>query len=116
MSYMKGKDLWIECRGCGVRTLHKRAKNARCRPCHELHSEELKMPGEWINYAACRNEDPEIFFSELDGQFTDAVRVCDTCPVTSQCLNYAIDNGEKHGVFGGLTPAQRLQLTCANAS
>jgi WhiB family redox-sensing transcriptional regulator len=77
---------------------------------------KYEPPGEWLNDAACRNKDPEIFFSELGGHFTDAVRICATCPVTSQCLNHAIDNGEKYGVFGGLTPAQRLNLTRANAS
>jgi WhiB family redox-sensing transcriptional regulator len=71
-------------------------------------------PG-WADEAACRSEDPEIFFPvALDTGATSshpdvlpAVWICQKCPVTAACLKWAIDTGERHGVWGARTPAER---------
>jgi hypothetical protein len=36
-----------------------------------------------------------------------AKAVCATCDVVEECLQWAIDTGSRHGVFGGLTPKER---------
>lgn len=73
------------------------------------------MTDDWRDRAACRDADPELFFpiSELGPgarQLTEAKAVCARCPVREQCLDYALDNGLDHGVFGGTTDTERRQL------
>ena len=71
---------------------------------------------DWRHRAACRDEDPELFFpiSETGPaarQATEAKAVCARCPVREQCLRYALDNGLDHGVFGGTTERERRAVT-----
>lgn len=70
---------------------------------------------DWRESAACRDEDPELFFpiSEVGPgaeQVARAKRVCGGCPVRSECLTYALDSGLDHGIFGGTTPEERRKL------
>jgi WhiB family redox-sensing transcriptional regulator len=70
---------------------------------------------DWREHAACRDEDPELFFplSEMGPgarQADEAKAVCARCPVREQCLEYALDNGLDHGIFGGLTESERRRL------
>ncbi|HEY7594101.1 MAG TPA: WhiB family transcriptional regulator [Actinophytocola sp.] len=71
---------------------------------------------DWRHRAACRDEDPELFFPISDmgpgaRQAAEAKAVCARCPVREQCLRYALDNGLDHGVFGGTTELERRKLT-----
>ena len=63
--------------------------------------------------AACVEVDPELFFPELDSLWRVAAskRVCSECPVKSECLEYAIGNGFKDGIWGGLSPTERHRMT-----
>ena len=70
---------------------------------------------DWRQDAACRDEDPELFFpiSEVGPgarQTAQAKAVCARCPVRTQCLEYALDNGLSHGIFGGMTESDRRTL------
>ncbi|GLY64695.1 WhiB family transcriptional regulator [Amycolatopsis taiwanensis] len=70
---------------------------------------------DWRHRAACREEDPELFFpvSELGPgarQVAQAKSVCARCPVRAECLEYALENGLDHGIFGGLTEEERRQV------
>lgn len=70
---------------------------------------------DWRHGAACRDEDPELFFpiSQLGPgaqQTGRAKAVCETCPVRQECLAFAVDNGLDYGVFGGLTGDERRSL------
>jgi WhiB family redox-sensing transcriptional regulator len=70
---------------------------------------------EWWHSAACRDEDPELFFPVSNmgpgaAQTAKAKAVCARCPVREQCLRYALDNGLDHGVFGGFTEDERRDL------
>ncbi|GAA4553220.1 WhiB family transcriptional regulator [Amycolatopsis samaneae] len=74
------------------------------------------MTADWQEEAACRNEDPELFFpiSEVGPgarQTRHAQAVCARCPVRAECLSHALRNGLDHGVFGGTTAAERRALT-----
>lgn len=73
------------------------------------------MPGTWTHRAACRNEDPELFFplgygNEFTEQIDQAKAVCRECPVRDACLNAALEEAERYGFWGGLTPDERRQL------
>ena len=70
---------------------------------------------DWRQLAACRDEDPELFFpvSEMGPgarQIDHAKAVCAACPVRAHCLDYALDNALDHGIFGGTTEAERRSL------
>lgn len=65
---------------------------------------------DWRDDALCAQVDPEIFFPPKGGSSEDAKKVCTQCDVREQCLQYAIDNDEALGVWGGLTRPQRNHL------
>lgn len=60
--------------------------------------------------AACVGEDPELFFEGEPASVDTAKRVCEDCPVRTACLERALANGERYGVFGGLTADERRLL------
>ncbi len=64
----------------------------------------------WMRDAACVAADPELFFPEDGGRPYAAVRVCDGCRVRDACLDYALDDLELDGVWGGTTRSQRLRM------
>ena len=72
-------------------------------------------PGEWVNDAACARTDPEAFFPEKGETTKDAKKVCGGCRVIAECLKYALTNGERYGVFGGLSERERRRLRKAAA-
>lgn len=61
----------------------------------------------WHLDAACRGEDPALFFLDRGQSATQARAICGRCPVLEECLDYAIDEEISEGVFGGLSPRQR---------
>lgn len=58
------------------------------------------LPPAWMNQGSCQNR-PELDFTEKPGR--DEKRCCERCPVRAQCLQYAIDNEHKVGMWGGFT-------------
>lgn len=62
---------------------------------------------DWLERAACRGMDPEIFFPSQGMDGREAKAICATCPVTQECLDYAESNKERIGVFGGMTAQER---------
>lgn len=71
---------------------------------------------QWMESAACRLSDPDMFYSTADsGRFQvrevqEATSVCAICPVRMACLSWAMQNKDSHGILGGLTPQQRARL------
>ena len=65
----------------------------------------------WYDYAACRGQDPEMFFpvgvSELAQRQLQRPTVCAGCSVRSLCLEFAVLAGVEHGVWGGLGEDER---------
>lgn len=69
----------------------------------------------WMARAACRYEDPELFFpvsakSAGAAQAAEARDVCLACPVIEQCRDYALRTRQDAGIWGGLTEEQRQAL------
>ncbi len=64
----------------------------------------------WRDEALCREVDAELFFPERGGSVREAKRVCASCPVRAECLDWAITHDQRYGVWGGLTPNERMQL------
>lgn len=65
---------------------------------------------DWRPRAACRGQDPEIFYPTSGEPRRDAIIICHKCPVRTECLNEAIDFGDNHGIWGGTTPNERKNL------
>lgn len=71
----------------------------------------------WAELAACRDMGPEAFYrvatpgpgsaDRRDEAEVAAKATCARCPVRVECLEYAVANGETHGIWGGLTPEER---------
>ncbi len=72
----------------------------------------LSPPQTWTANALCTNPgaDPDWWHPDASDVQTRrlAVAICHACPVVADCLAYALaDEGELHGIWGGLTAAQR---------
>jgi WhiB family redox-sensing transcriptional regulator len=69
---------------------------------------ELRPP--WMLDAACR-EYPEVsFYAELGESLDPARAVCAGCLVRDECLDHALEKGEKFGVWGGKSPRERQAM------
>ncbi len=67
-------------------------------------------PMPWKAFAACRDMDPAIFFPGRGEPTRLAKSICAECQVRRACLQYALDNGEKYGVWGGVAEAERRRM------
>lgn len=75
---------------------------------------------DWHADAICKTVDSGIFFSEKGEEYIarSAKRVClgdeskgiEACPARERCLNWALDNDEKFGIWGGKSPRQRQNM------
>lgn len=88
-------------------------------PADRAHEGDPDDPSEllrWMDDAACRAADPDVFFPGTGESPDAAVQVCNRCPVQAACLDYAIAEGLTEGVFGGTTPKQRRSFVvgCEN--
>ena len=70
----------------------------------------------WENDAMCISADPECFFPEKGGSAKPAYKICQRCSVTDECLQYALANDERFGVWGGKSERQRHRLLKQNAT
>jgi WhiB family transcriptional regulator, redox-sensing transcriptional regulator len=64
----------------------------------------------WRQRAACRGIDPDIFYPVSDEDAEDAKDICLTCGVRQTCLEYALANREREGVWGGATERERRRM------
>ena len=64
----------------------------------------------WQERALCAQTDPEAFFPEKGGSTREAKKVCVSCEVRVECLDYALENDERFGIWGGLSERERRKL------
>lgn len=64
----------------------------------------------WQDRALCAQTDPEAFFPEKGGSTREAKKVCNGCEVRAECLDYALANDERFGIWGGLSERERRKL------
>ena len=64
----------------------------------------------WMAEGNCRLHPPATFFPS-DGVGVDKARkICRDCPVTSRCLEYALEERIDHGVWGGCSERERRRI------
>ncbi len=64
----------------------------------------------WMKEGACSGSDPELMFPKTDEEIALAVGVCATCSIQVVCLEYALDNREDYGVWGGASEKERRKI------
>lgn len=72
--------------------------------------EEGDMNTEWMADGKCREYPAATFFPQDGVGVIKAQRICATCPVAADCLEYALENHVDHGVWGGKSERERRRL------
>lgn len=119
-----------ECPRCGTRWVllvdrpnRQSLRAMTCGPCrtktahhHKMLASTATEPlgeplGEWAGDALCLQiGDPDLFFPEKGCSAKDALHVCWACPVTTDCLAYALRTRQLFGVWGGTSARERRLL------
>ena len=73
-------------------------------------SDDEENPLSWQVDSLCAQTDPEAFFPEKGGSTREAKKICTSCEVRAQCLEYALENDERFGIWGGLSERERRKL------
>jgi WhiB family redox-sensing transcriptional regulator len=64
----------------------------------------------WQEGANCLGVDPDLFFPERGASTKEAKGVCAGCVVRAECLEYALQHGEKFGIWGGMSERERRRI------
>lgn len=67
----------------------------------------------WMEDAACAQIGPGLFYvgEKAQAREYDAARsVCNTCTVQAECLEFALEVDDRHGMWGGLSPQEREKV------
>ncbi|MFO7293053.1 MAG: WhiB family transcriptional regulator [Actinomycetes bacterium] len=64
----------------------------------------------WQDYANCRGADADLFFPERGASTRKAKAICAECQVRQECLEFAIQIGEKFGIWGGMSERERRKI------
>ena len=88
---------------------HKESGYRETGPSVQLGSGEI-LELSWQERALCAQTDPEAFFPEKGGSTREAKRVCMSCEVRAECLEYALAHDERFGIWGGLSERERRRL------
>ena len=78
----------------------------------------MAMTGDtdWRAHAACLSADPDLFFPIYSGvasrrQERRAKTICAMCHVRAECLTFALESSQVHGVWGGLGEEELRRLS-----
>lgn len=72
------------------------------------------MP-DWMDDAACADQSSTKFFTRdepraRESDLKEGLAICRTCPVRSECLDFALEMNCKHGLWGGYTSRERQRM------
>jgi WhiB family transcriptional regulator, redox-sensing transcriptional regulator len=90
------------------RTMHTWVGRERSDMPHAAADEPVEPS--WQDYANCLGVDPDLFFPERGASTREAKEVCRGCVVREDCLEYALANGEKFGIWGGMSERERRRI------
>lgn len=83
---------------------------------HPTHVDEPKPKSasnekaSWEDFANCLGMDGDLFFPDRGASTRKAKETCRGCVVREDCLDYALANGETHGIWGGTSERERRRL------
>jgi WhiB family redox-sensing transcriptional regulator len=73
-------------------------------------TKEAAMNTEWMVEGKCREYPAGTFFPHDGTGVIKAQKICATCPVAQECLEYALANHIEHGIWGGASERERRRL------
>lgn len=65
---------------------------------------------DWWDDAACRFHPVDLFFPQQGGAWQAAKDICNACPVRQDCLDWALAEGIRHGIWGGKSERERRTM------
>ena len=71
---------------------------------------QLVLDTTWQEFSNCLGVDPDLFFPERGASTREAKEVCRGCIVRNDCLEFALANGEKFGIWGGMSERERRRI------
>lgn len=71
---------------------------------------------DWQDGTPCSSVVPDIWFPEKGESALPAKLICAGCDVREQCLQWALDNGEKFGIWGGKSELERRRMVKERAA
>ncbi len=77
---------------------------------NELIETLLDLPMGWQKKANCRGVNPNLFYPERGVSTSEAKAVCAGCQVKEECLEFAVQRGEKFGIWGGMSERERRKI------
>jgi WhiB family redox-sensing transcriptional regulator len=82
----------------------------------KIFEHETYNVNSWREQAACKTVPTDDFYLERNSQqgFVNARKICANCPVHKECLDYAIRNNERYGIWGGMALRTRLKYKRQN--
>jgi len=104
------------CPGCGraFEAPHRTSRaycSRECIPHSTSHRpDDVDLDTSWMIQGKCLGTDPELFFPERGDSTVEAKATCQGCPVQHPCLEYALEAGEKFGVWGGKSERERRKI------
>lgn len=64
----------------------------------------------WQDFANCSGTDQDLFFPERGASTRKAKAICGACTVKAECLEFAITQGERFGIWGGMSERERRKI------
>lgn len=67
----------------------------------------------WVSDAACLGMDPNLFFPDRGTSkktIKEIKKLCGSCVVNTQCLDYAIETHQRIGFWGGKSDQERRAI------
>jgi WhiB family redox-sensing transcriptional regulator len=80
-----------------------------------LYLTNVIIPG-WFVDALCAEIGGDEWYPEKGGTTRAAKRICAKCPVREECLEWALQNQERFGVWGGKSERERRAMTPREAA
>jgi WhiB family redox-sensing transcriptional regulator len=81
-----------------------------------IESLAIRIDGQdqsWKQIGLCRGVDPDLFFPERGGDVRTPKAICQQCVIQERCLEFALTNAEKFGIWGGKSERERRHLRSA---
>lgn len=75
------------------------------------YQKKIRETIHWQESALCAQTDPDIFFPEKGGSTAPATSICSQCEVRAECLEYAVSNDIRHGIWGGMSDNDRRRIS-----
>lgn len=69
-----------------------------------------EMRPSWSSRGVCNDLDPELFYPARGESTKEPKQACSQCRIAAQCLSFALESGEKHGIWGGTSERERRRM------